>query len=380
MSKFYRCWAEVDLEALRQNLLWIRRRVGRKVKIVTVVKADAYGHGLKQIAAHLMQSGTDVFGVANLTEAEAIRSVGRGWQILMLGACLPDEIAYAVSDDVMPTISSKSEADLFSKEAKRQGKIVRIHIKIDTGMSRLGVHWQNAAQLINYVCNLPNIKVEGVYTHFSSAEDDPEFTKIQQQRFLNVLKELKKQKIEVQFIHCNNSAGIVHEPKTNFNMVRPGLLVYGIVPEGKRKIELEIKKCLKPVLSFKCRVGFIKEVSAGSALSYGRTYICKKPMKIATITAGYGDGYLRAGSNKAKVIIKGKKCSVLGRVTMDQMLVDVTGIPDVEVGDEVVLIGNQGETRIDARELAECFGTIPYEVFTSITYRVPRIYKGAYAA
>ncbi len=380
MPKLYRCWAEIDLEALRQNLLWIKHRVGKDVKIATVVKADAYGHGLKQIAALLMQSGTDVFGVANLSEAEAIRSVGRGWQILMLGACLPEEIPYAVSDDIMPTISSIQEANLFNAEARRRGKIVKVHIKIDTGMGRLGVCWEKAIELIENVRKLPLLQIEGIYTHFSSVEDDAEFTAIQKQRFLKILDELKNRNISIPVIHCNNSGGIIHESDTFFNMVRPGLLVYGIIPEGKRKADLDIKKHLKPALSLKCRVGLVKELQAGAPISYGGTYICKKPTKIATLTAGYGDGYLRAASNRAQVIINGKRCNIVGRVTMDQMLEDVTSIQDVKPGDEVVLIGTQGNERIDAREVAEWFGTIPYEVFTSITYRVPRIYRGTNAA
>jgi len=380
MAKFYRCWAEVDLDALRQNLLFIRQKVGRDVKIVTVVKADAYGHGLKQIAALLMQSGTDVFGVANLTEAEAIRSVAKGWNILMLGACLPDEIKYAVSDDIMPTISSEYEVDQFSQEAKRQGKIVRIHIKVDTGMTRLGVNWNNAINLIEYALRLPQIKIEGIYTHFSSAEDDPDFTNLQKSRFLSLVKEVKKRNIKIPFIHCNNSAGIIHEPKTIFNMVRPGLLVYGITPEGKRKIDPKIKKHLKPALSFKCRVSFVKEIPPKTPLSYGKTFVSKRKMKIATITAGYGDGYMRAGSNKAQAIIHGTRCNIVGKVTMDQMLADVTQVEDVKPGDEVVLIGSQENAAIDAPEVARWFGTIPYEVFTNITYRVPRIYKGVHAA
>lgn len=380
MEKIYRCWAEVDLEALRQNLLWIKQTVGKGVKIATVVKADAYGHGLKQIAALLMQSGTDVFGVANLNEAEAVRSIGKGWQILMLGACLPKEVHWAVSDDVMPTISSKPEADLFSAEAKRQGKIVKIQIKIDTGMGRLGVWYENALDLINYCRNLAQIKVAGIFTHFSSAEDDKKFTQLQKNRFLKVLGELKKAKIKIPLAHSNNSAGIIHEKDTYFNMVRPGLLVYGIVPKGKRRTKNDIKNHLIPALSFKCHVSYIKEIPAGTPISYGHIFTSKKRMKVAILTAGYGDGYLRAGSNKAQVIIKGKRCNVVGRITMDQMIADVSAVPDLSPGDEVVLIGTQGNEKIDVCEIAEWFGTIPYEVFTSITYRVPRIYRGAYAA
>lgn len=380
MQNLYRCWAEVDLDALRQNLLWIKHTIGRKVKISTVVKADAYGHGLRQIATLMMQSGTDVFGVANLTEAETVRSLGKGWNILMLGACLPQEIRKAVKDDIIATISTSAEADLFAAEARRQGKVAKVHVKVDTGMGRLGVPWEKAIELIKHILNSNSLELNGIYTHFSSAEDDAEFTNLQKQRFKSVIDELKNLKIHVPLIHANNSAAIIHETDFYFNMVRPGLLVYGIIPNGKRKADPEIKKFIRPTLSFKCRVAYIKEVPPGTPLSYGKIYTTKMKMKIATVTAGYGDGYLRAGSNIAKVLIGGKRCDIVGRITMDQMLVDVTGLPEVKPGDEVVMIGTQGNETIDAIEVANWLGTIPWEVLTCITYRVPRIYKGGHAA
>ncbi|MCX7871841.1 MAG: alanine racemase [Verrucomicrobiae bacterium] len=380
METLYRCWAEVDLDALRQNLLWIKHTIGKKVKIATVVKADAYGHGLRQIATLMMQSGTDVFGVANLIEAETIRSLAKGWQILMLGACLPEEIKKAVKDDIIATISTASEADLFAREARRQGKIAKIHVKVDTGMGRLGVPWQNAVELVKHILDLNTIELNGIYTHFSSAEDDHEFTQLQKQRFKTVIDNLKNLKIHLPIIHANNSAGIIHESDFHFNMVRPGLLVYGIFPSGKRQIDPAVKKFIKPALSFKCRVSYVKEVPPQTPLSYGKIYTTKKKMKIATLTAGYGDGYLRAGSNVAKVLIGGKRCNIVGRITMDQMLADVSDLQEVKPGDEVVMIGSHGNETIDATEVAGWLGTIPWEVFTCITYRVPRIYKGGHAA
>lgn len=380
MDNLYRCWAEVDLDALRQNLRWIKHIVGKKVKIATVVKADAYGHGLRQIATLLMQSGTDVFGVANLIEAETIRALGKGWNILMLGACLPEEIRKAVKDDIIATVSTAAEADLFATEARRQGKIAKIHVKVDTGMGRLGVPWEKAVDLVKYTLNLNNIEFRGIYTHFSSAEDDPEFTQIQKQRFKYVLNELNKEKISIPMIHASNSAGIIHEPDFHFNMVRPGLIVYGIFPPGKRQIDPMLKKFIKPALSFKCRVSYVKEVSPDTPLSYGKIFVTKKKTKIATLTAGYGDGYLRSGSNLAEVLINGKRCKIVGRITMDQMLADVSHLPNVKPGDEVVMIGVQGNESIDANEVAGWLNTIPWEVFTCITYRVPRIYKGGHAA
>jgi alanine racemase len=376
----YRCWAEVDLEALRGNLAWIRHRVGPRVKILTVVKADAYGHGLKQIAALLMQSGTDIFGVANLSEAHAIRSIGKGWPVLMLGACLPDEIELAVRDDVRPTISSMSEARAFHVAATSQGKIVPVHLKVDTGMGRLGIERGRATELLDAIRQLPGLTLEGLYTHYASAEDDARFSRDQAKRFRRLLAELDHAGVRVPLLHANNSAALLHEPQTMFNLVRPGLLVYGVLPRGKRTDRSSWQKHFRPALSFKCRVSLVKKVSKGAPLSYGRTFIAPRAMGVATLTAGYGDGYLRAASNRARVLIGGRRCRVLGRVTMDQMLADVSQVQNVKPGDEAVLIGRQGEETITASELADWCRTIPWEILTAITYRVPRLYRGGHAS
>lgn len=380
MKQTYRCWAEVDLDALRENLSWLRHRVGPSVKIMTVVKADAYGHGLKQIAALLMQSGTDLFGVANLAEARAIRSVGQGWPILMLGACLPDEIETAVRDEVMPTISSLAEARAFAVAAAKLRQIVAVQVKIDTGMGRLGVVVDGALELIREIQALPNLQLEGIYTHFSSAEDDAEFSRKQAARFQKLLATLAAEGIRPPLIHASNSAALLHEPEAMFNLVRPGLLVYGIVPVGQRRNASGLEKKLRPALAWKCRVGLVKEITAGTALSYGHTFTARKKMRVATLTAGYGDGFFRAGSNHAEVLVGGRRCRVLGRVTMDQMIVDVSRVQTVAAGAEAVLIGRQGREEITATELAGWCGTIPWEVLTNITYRVPRLYRGGSAA
>jgi len=376
----YRCWAEVDLSALRGNLAWIRHRVGEGVKIITVVKADAYGHGLKQTAALLMQSGTDIFGVANLTEAQAIRSVGKGWPILMLGACLPEEVGIAVRDDVMPTISSIDEACAFEASAAKCRKRMPVHIKVDTGMGRLGVASQCAVDLVQHVAALPHLSMHGIYTHFSSAEDDVDFSSAQRKRFETVIQELREKNLLPPLVHANNSAGLLHEPRSVCNVTRPGLLVYGIVPPGIRRSSAALRKHLHPALAFKCRVSFVKEIAKGTPLSYGRTFIAPKRLRVATLTAGYGDGFPRAASNRAEVLVRGKRCRVLGRVTMDQTLVDVSRIPTLSPGDEAVLIGRQGDEEIAAAELAAWCGTVPWEILTNITYRVPRIYRGGHAA
>jgi len=375
-----RCWAEVDLSALRENLAWIRHRVGPQVKIMTVVKADAYGHGLKQIAALLMQSGTDIFGVANLAEAETLRSVGKGWPILMLGATLPDEVETALRDEVMPTISTFDEAKAFSAAAVKLRKSVRLHIKVDTGMGRLGVVPGQARALILGASRLAGVEISGLYTHYSSVEDDADFSRRQRIQFLRLVESLRQDGWDFDFLHANNSGALLLERATVFNTVRPGLLVYGVAPPGKRSTASALKDNLRPALTWKCRVSLVKEIPKGTPLSYGRAFVAPRRMRVATLTAGYGDGYLRSGSDRAHVLIGGHGCPLHGRITMDQMIADVSALPAVRSGDEVVLVGRQGHENITANELARWCGTVPWEVLTNITYRVPRFYRGGSAA
>ena len=376
----YRCWAEVDLSALRENLAWLRHRVGPEVKIMTVVKADAYGHGLKQIAALLMQNGTDVFGVANLAEAHSIRSVGRGWPILMLGACLPDEVEVAVRDAVMPSLSTVDEARWFSEAAVKARRTVEVQVKVDTGMGRLGVEPYHARELVERIQALPGLKIAGLFTHYSSVEDDADFSQRQADALVRLVKELATAGIVIPLVHANNSGALLLQPETVFNLVRPGLLVYGVVPPGSRSTDSALQQHLRPALSLKCRVSLVKDIPRGKPLSYGHAFISSGPMRVATLTAGYGDGYLRAGSNRAEVLVGEKRCRVLGNITMDQMIVDVTKSPEAKSGDEAVLIGRQGAEAITVVDVARWFNTIPWEILTGITYRVPRLYLGGHAA
>lgn len=376
----HRCWAEIDLNALRENLAWLRHRVGPEVKILTVVKADAYGHGLKQIAALLMQSGTDMFGVANLTEARAIRSVGKGWPVLMLGALLPDEMEPAVRDGLRATISTADEARALSDVATRLRRRAIAHLKVDTGMGRLGCPPTDAPALARLLAGLPGVELEGLYTHYAAAEDDAEFSRTQAARFGEVLQELRDAGQNVSLVHANNSAALLHQPETTFNMVRPGLLVYGVVPVGQRNDDSGLQRHLQPALAWKTRVTLVKEIPRGTSLSYGRTFAAARRMRVATIAAGYGDGYLRAGSGHAEVLIRGHRCRVLGRITMDQMIADVSRVAGAAIGDEVALIGSQGREIISATDVAQWCGTIPWEVLTAIHHRVPRVYRGGQAS
>ena len=380
VSFSHRCWAEIDLDALRGNVAWLRHRLGPGTSLMTVVKADAYGHGLRQIAALLMQSGTDIFGVANLNEARDIRAVGRGWPILMLGACLPDETERAIKDNVMPTLSTIDEARRFARTAKKLKRTVSAHVKVDTGMGRLGAQPEDAPAMLDAIARLPNLNVVGLYSHFASAESNAAFSRRQRSRFKKLLKTLTAAGHTFSQIHFNNSAGLLHEPDSLYNLARPGLLVYGVLPHGRRRAPTTLKRNLRPALSWKCRVSLVKEITTGTPLSYGGTFTAPRRMRVATLTAGYGDGYLCSAAGQAKVLIGGKSCPVLGRITMDQMLADVSRVKTAKPGDEAVLIGPQGKAAITAHQLADWAGTIPLEVLTAITYRVPRVYRGGQAA
>ena len=370
----------MDLDALRENLAQIRNWIGPGRKVLTVVKADAYGHGLRQIAAVLMQSGTDLFGVANLAEARAIRSVGPGWPILMLGACLPSEVELAVRDGVMPTLSTLMEAERFAAAAARLNIVAPVQLKLDTGMGRLGVFPEGAEALVESIQRLPSLALKGVYTHYSCAEDSADFTHHQKQLFADLVNSLVARGQSFDWVHASNSGGVLLEPDGPSNVVRVGLLVYGVVPQGARLQDTTLSCRFRPALDWKCRVSLVRDLPAGTPVSYGRTFITPRRMRVATLTVGYADGYSRASSNRAQVLVGNKRCPVLGRVTMDQMMVDVTGLDDVQTGDEAVLIGQQGSQKITANDLAEWSQTIPWEVLTNITYRVPRIYRGGHAA
>jgi alanine racemase len=383
-QSYYRCWVEVDLDALRHNVTAIRRRIGPKVKLMAVVKADAYGHGLAQVGGMLMQCGVDAFAVANLSEALALRQIGgSGWPILLFGSALPFEVGKMIEQNITPTISNVEEARLFDEEAKRRGKIVDVQIEIDTGMGRVGFWHKEVTKQIPKIAALWHLRIAALYTHFPSADEDKKETRRELGRFLKVVEQLKGKGLKIPLLHAANSAAVLNLPEAALDMVRPGLLLYGIVPgsaiaAGTAATTTE----LLPALSFKARVAYVKRVAAGRTISYGQTFTAKRTMKIATVTAGYADGFSRHLSNKAQLLIRGARCPVVGRVTMDQIMVNVTALKEVECGDEVVFIGRQGAEQITADEVARWEDTIAWEVLCGITKtaRVPRVYRGTAAA
>ena len=374
----HRCWAEIDLAALERNLRLIRAALPPHMRYVAVVKADAYGHGLPQVAARLMHAGADLFAVANLAEAAALREIGPDWPILVLGALLPEAMRFAPEHDVTVTISSVEEVELLDRTAAAARRHVDVHLKIDTGMGRLGVWHENVAPVYLAIRNAPYLRLAGVFTHFSSSDDDPAFTAEQRRRFLAAL-ETQCPGIDVErerlLIHADNSAGLdTVEHAGPFNAVRVGLLQFGIVP-GAASTALLAEVRAEPVFSFRARVGLVKDLPAGTAVSYGGTHVLRRASRVAVLTAGYGDGIPRATSNRGQVLIRGQRCPILGRVTMDQTIVDVTDLPDVAVGDEVVLVGRQAGAEIPLAEFSRWADTIPWETLCSVTKRVPRLYR-----
>jgi alanine racemase len=368
-----RCWAEIDLAALERNLRLIRASLPTHMRYVAVVKADAYGHGLPQTAARLMHAGTDLFAVANLGEAAALREIGPGWPILLLSPLLPEEDPYVAEYDLIATVSTSDEVQRLNAVGAAAGRPVTVHLKIDTGMGRLGVWHENAPALYDEICAAPHIKLGGIFTHFSSPDEDAKFTAEQRRRFLDAVDHFRGLQLGELFIHADNSAGLeTLEAAGPFNAVRIGLLQFGILPHTN---SLLAQVRTEPVFSFRTRVGIVKALPKGTTVSYGRTYTLQRESKIAVLTAGYGDGIPRSASNRAHVLIRGKRCPVLGRVTMDQTIVDVTDVPNVTRADEVVLVGRQNGAEITIAEFSRWADTIPWETLCSVTKRVPRVYR-----
>jgi len=363
-------WAEIDLNAILYNLRQIRNLVEpRGAKVLAVVKDNAYGHGALEVAKAIENENIRMFGVATVEEAIQLRQAGVKKPILIFCCILPEQAESVVYHDITQTICDMSICHALSMAARKVSKNAKVHIKVDTGMGRIGVSYDKAIELIKQVINTPNVVIDGIYTHFSSADTDEDYTNYQIDRFNYVLSCLKKDSIHIPIKHSASSSAIINYPSSYYDMVRPGIALYGYSPFITSKIQLE------PSLSFKTRIVYIKEVPAGFSISYGRTYITEKATKVATIAVGYGHGYNRKLSNKAEVIIKGKRAKIIGTICMDQCLCDVTDIPEAVIGDEVILIGKQGDQVITADELASKIGTISYEILCGINANVKRIYN-----
>jgi alanine racemase len=370
-TKYRPTWAEIDLDAVRHNLYCIKGILSENMNVMAVVKANAYGHGITEVSRVLVESGVNYLGVATVDEAMTLRTSGLDVPILVLGSVLAEEARAAVDNDITLTLCNPALLNTLSNITLNKGTIPKVHINVDTGMGRLGVWHEEALEFIREVEARGNIDIEGVYTHFSSAGRDKLVTRMQINDFEKVIEDMESCGIHVKYRHAANSIAVVDWKQSHLNLVRPGILLYGVYP----KKDFAGKLSLKPVMNLKTRIVHLRDTPAGRAISYGRTYITQKDTKIATIPIGYADGYGRILSNKAKALVKGRLVRVAGIVTMDQTLLDVGHIKGVSIGDEVVLIGKQGESEISIERIAKLAGTIPYEILSAITDRVPRVYK-----
>jgi alanine racemase len=377
-------WAEVNLGALRANLAALRTILAPGVKVLGVVKADGYGHGMARVARTLEESGIEMLGVALVEEGVALRSAGIRVPILLMGTLPADEIANLVAHDLAATVDDAATAEAVDREARRAGKTVPVHLKVDTGMNRLGVRAEEAVGVAEAVAGLRNVRLDGVYTHFACAEmPDRTATEDPLRRFGEVLRALGERNLKPPMVHAANSAAIVAGPESHFDMVRPGLSLYGILPvatatrlwrgEGAPKTLR-----LKPALALRSRVAHLKRVRRGEGVSYGHTWRAERDSVVGLLPIGYGDGYPRALSNKGQVRIgegeAARLAPVVGTICMDATLVDLTDVPQPRTGLAATLIEADVESPLNASALARRSGTIPYEILTGIGARVPRVY------
>ena len=363
-------WAEISLGAIEYNYKQTKRLVGKGTHIMVVVKANAYGHGIVEVSTVLKRLGVDYLGVATTDEAIRLRENGINTPILVLGSVLPDEVKVLIENNITLTLCNEDLLAAIKKETT-DGLRTKVHIKIDTGMGRIGVWHEEALQFIKTIAQEKNIIVEGIYTHFSSAGRDDFFTDYQIDAFEKLLAKLEGFDIRIPLRHAANSIATVDFKRSHLNLVRPGLIIYGMYP--KHTFPKLIK--LKPALSLRTKIVYIKETPPGRSISYGRTYVTQKHTRIATLPIGYADGYARGLSNKAEVLVHGRRAHIIGKVTMDQTMIDIGHIRRVRIGDEVVLIGKQGRGEIRPEKLARLAGTIAYEFVCGISNRVPRVYK-----
>lgn len=377
MEFLKRTWAEIDLDALRYNAEAARSCLSDTTEMLAVVKADAYGHGDRMVSRELADMGVKRFGVSNLEEAVGLRNAGITGEILIFGVT-PASMARELAEyRVTQAILNLQYAHELSEAARAAGVTVEGHLKLDTGMGRIGFvvgRPSGSTEALLEACRLPGLKITGAFSHFSSSDDPSEegvaYTREQYRRFRTATTALKAAGAGPLFLHLQNSAGIISYPQYQFDGARAGVVLYGqpldLLPG--RSIDL------KPVMSLRSTVAMVKDVEPGDCISYSRTFRARKPMRIATVPVGYADGYLRAFSNRADVLIRGKRARVVGNVCMDQIMVDVTNIPDAAEGDQVTLAGRDGGEEITFSELASLAGTIHYELLCLVGKRVPRLY------
>ncbi len=370
-----RAWAEISLSALEHNIKEISALLSENTSIMAVIKADAYGHGEGDILKKLHECGIKYFAVSNLDEALSVRTHCPDGEILILGYTPPECAAELEENNIIQGVLSLDYAKELNEKSH---KSIRCHVKIDTGMGRIGLKFaspEECAEEVEKINALENLNVEGIYTHFAVADtpdnDSNEYTQKQTEFIINVFETLKNNGINLEHLHFLNSAGLCHHNNSNSTLARAGIIMYGLHPNYPVEVPIDII----PVMSLKAVVSQVKELNCGDSVSYGRTYRANsEKVKAATITVGYADGYSRLLSGKAEVLVRGKRCPVIGRICMDQLVLDVSAVSDIKEGDIVTLIGKDANEKITADELAALYGTIGYEVVCGISKRVPRIY------
>jgi alanine racemase len=372
MKSYIRVCAEINLDAVAYNFNSMKENLSPDTKMIAVVKTDAYGHGAIPIA-RMVQEYDYIWGFAAATIEEAVmlRKEGITKPILILGFVFPDAYEEVVKYDIRPAVFKLRMAEQLSEEAVRQGKTVHMHIKLDTGMSRIGLKDnEQSADIVEAISHLPGVELEGLFTHFAKADETDKTSAMGQlARYHAFAKLLEERGIHIPLHHCSNSAGIFDLPEANLDLVRPGVSIYGMYPSDEvNKLAVPIS----PVMSLKSHVVYVKEIDAGTPVSYGSTFVAEHPMKVATVPVGYGDGYPRSLSNKGWVLIRGQQAPILGRVCMDQFMVDVTHIPEIREGDMVTLIGSDGGREITMEDLGNLSGRFNYELSCDLGKRIPR--------
>ena len=374
MKTYSRVYARIDLDAIAYNMEQMKLRIDGHTQIMAVIKTDAYGHGAVQVA-QMLEKYDYIWGfaVATLDEAVVLRVEGIQKPILVLGCIFPDQYMEMLDNDIRMNVYTEDMAKEIANMARREGKTAYLHIKLDTGMGRLGFSiTEESVEAITRISKLSNVKMEGVFTHFAKADEkDKTFTMQQIQQFESMTRLLKEQGVTFVYEHCSNSAAIIDVPEAKFDIVRAGISTFGLYPS--EEVDKEAVH-LKPALALKSHVAFEKEIEPGTSISYGGTFVAEKKMKIATIPVGYGDGYPRALSGVGYVLIRGKKAPILGRICMDQFMVDVTHIEDASFGDKVTLIGRDGNEYISVEMLGELSGRFNYEFICDLGKRIPRVY------
>lgn len=388
MKHNYMAWIEIDLKAIRHNFREIkriarshfiprppaRRNPAKRTScpdVLSVVKADAYGHGMIRVAAALRRLGVNFWGVSDVTEGMQLRKNGFKKPILLLGTPLPTQVKDVVDFNLMPTVCTVSLAAALDNYARKINRKIDIHLKIDTGMGRLGVWHRQAHEFMDQILKYSFLNLHGLYTHFPMADTNPKFTRQQISMLNGLVDEFDRRGIIIPYIHAANSMGLAGYKSHLFNLVRPGLMIYGQYPSPSLKKKID----LRPAMSVKARVIFLKRIPRGQGVSYGHIFRAPRDMTVATLEIGYNDGYLRCLSNRADVLVNGQRCPVIGRVTMDQIMVDISRVKDAKIGMEVTLLGRDKKDEIPADEMARIAGTISYEILCSLGNRLPRVYK-----